>query len=415
MIWRFQRSISHRLLAWSLISLAAAAILAVRGQAFLNGIALQAALWGVIDAAIALFGLRGLSAKLNHAFDPAASAKDTAALRRLLWINSGLDVLYVSAGLILIFTLGARDPFTRGNGWGVVIQGGFLLLFDLLHALCTPTEIYLPDPGLFTSGGHDPYSLPGSKGTILLVHGFPGTPIEVRALGEHLNRAGWGVEGLLLPGFGKQIHQLFQQRAAVWSQTIAAAVDRARANGGRVILVGFSMGAGLSLPAAIESKPDALVLVSPFWINLNLIGEALLILIGLFLPESFNPFRMIPRARIQQSAELSPPPGHLYPAAPEYFAGMKDVHLPLLFLEQFVELSRGVRKSAARLDCPVFVLQGGQDPIVRPILTRRLVHMLGPRAIYMEIPGEHHIIMPDSPAFSRVADEVLAYIESVRQ
>ncbi len=44
----------------------------------------------------------------------------------------------MAGGLTLVATLGATDPFAAGNGWGIVVQGGFLFVFDLLHARATP-------------------------------------------------------------------------------------------------------------------------------------------------------------------------------------------------------------------------------------------------------------------------------------
>ena len=43
-----------------------------------------------------------------------------------------------AAVVLLALTLGVDSPFWRGNGWGIVVQGGFLFFFDLLHALGTP-------------------------------------------------------------------------------------------------------------------------------------------------------------------------------------------------------------------------------------------------------------------------------------
>ena len=416
MIWRFTRTLSYRLIAWSVLSLLVGAVLWFSANGFRHGLGLQAVLWGMIDAGIAFLGLRGLASKLIRAFDPLRAAEDTRKLRKLLWINTGLDLLYVLGGFSLAFTLGQSDEFLRGSGFGVVIQGAFLFLFDLLHALSIPSEARLPDSGLFSGPQHDPFDLPGERGgggTILLVHGFPGTPVEMRALGETLQAAGWRVRGLLLPGFGKELPTLFQQRAAAWSAVIADEVRQARAEGSLVILAGFSMGAGLSIPAAAEAQPDGLVLVSPFWLDLNPLARGLIGLAGLFLPEHFNPFRWISPERIGASPAFSPPPGRLYPPAPEILHGMKDVQIPLVFLEQFVALSRRAKASAPLLEMPVLVIQGSQDRVVRPRLSRKMAGWIGPRARYLEIPGEHHIVMPDSPACARVCQEIAAFAESI--
>ena len=46
------------------------------------------------------------------------------------------------------------------------------------------------------------------SGVALLLHGFPGTPAELRPLGEVLAAAGISARAPLLPGFGPAMHQL---------------------------------------------------------------------------------------------------------------------------------------------------------------------------------------------------------------
>ena len=63
-----------------------------------------------------------------------SAPKESAKLKRILLINTGLDVLYVTSGIALILTLGANDIGWQGHGWGIIVQGGFLFFFDLYHA-----------------------------------------------------------------------------------------------------------------------------------------------------------------------------------------------------------------------------------------------------------------------------------------
>ncbi|PJF27320.1 MAG: hypothetical protein CUN53_04525 [Phototrophicales bacterium] len=58
------------------------------------------------------------------------------SLRRLLWINAGLDVLYMIGGLW--YALRAKAPRGRGMGIGVIFQGLFLFIFDVLQAREVP-------------------------------------------------------------------------------------------------------------------------------------------------------------------------------------------------------------------------------------------------------------------------------------
>ncbi|MCL4303476.1 MAG: hypothetical protein KJ077_47760 [Anaerolineae bacterium] len=141
-IWQTQEILLSRLLAWSRLSLIAGLSL-LRSNAFWRGVGLQAFGWGLIDAAIALLGRWSMYRRRAALPDPAAPAvlaQESRNLRRLLWFNAGLDVLYVLGGLMLVRTRGATDRGWRGHGWGIVIQGGFLFLFDLYHALLLAEE-----------------------------------------------------------------------------------------------------------------------------------------------------------------------------------------------------------------------------------------------------------------------------------
>ncbi len=105
------------------------------GPPFWRGVAVQALVWGVIDAAIALFGLLSLRRKQKRpdADSPETLEREAHNLRRLLLLNAGLDVLYIVGGVVVLS--GFASSFTRGNGIGIIIQGGFLLLFGTFYAL----------------------------------------------------------------------------------------------------------------------------------------------------------------------------------------------------------------------------------------------------------------------------------------
>jgi len=132
---RFQKRLSVRLLLWSTLSIVAGIILQSRRAPFWRAFGQQAIGWGAIDAGIALFGQRGLAQKLARGYANNEQAKDMRVLRALLWANAGLDVLYVAGGLQLMGTRSRTDAGGRGHGAGIVVQGAFLLIFDLVHAL----------------------------------------------------------------------------------------------------------------------------------------------------------------------------------------------------------------------------------------------------------------------------------------
>lgn len=136
-IWNFQTQLTRRLAFWSLASIAVGLPLLSLGP-FWRGAGIQFIAWGAIDLLIAIFGSRSTNrrkARLSPDELLATAPKETASLKRILLVNTALDVFYIAGGTALIFTLGADNPDWRGHGWGIIVQGGFLFFFDLIHAL----------------------------------------------------------------------------------------------------------------------------------------------------------------------------------------------------------------------------------------------------------------------------------------
>ena len=86
--------------------------------------------------------------------------------------------------------------------------------------------------GLFAGNEHQPFMWEGGQPAALLIHGFLGTPAEMRPLAHELHRAGWTVQGLLLPGFGEQLHTLFDRRYQEWLEEVRSAVGEPAAEAG---------------------------------------------------------------------------------------------------------------------------------------------------------------------------------------
>jgi hypothetical protein len=115
---RLARRLGTALIAWSIASILSGVVLLLVPISVLQGIGLQALLWGFIDAMIAVVGV------LRNKEMPA----DKAA--RFLRINVFLDIGYVLIGVLLIVFLG-MNQFLLGNGIGIIIQGAFLFILDL--------------------------------------------------------------------------------------------------------------------------------------------------------------------------------------------------------------------------------------------------------------------------------------------
>ena len=115
--------IAMQLLAWALPWMAVSLVGLWRSRTeFWRGFWLLSGIWCFVDAVIAWVGLASAPAELSH-------------LRNILLWNSAANVVYVVVGVVMALR---TRPLLRGMGWAVIIQGGFLLVFDLLHGLSLP-------------------------------------------------------------------------------------------------------------------------------------------------------------------------------------------------------------------------------------------------------------------------------------
>ncbi|HEY1813500.1 MAG TPA: alpha/beta fold hydrolase [Kofleriaceae bacterium] len=103
----------------------------------------------------------------------------------------------------------------------------------------------------------------------LLVHGFTGTPYEMRFLGEQLAGAGFRVHGMLLPGHGTHIADLDATTWRDWADAVEDAFDALALACRRVAVVGQSLGGLLALHLASRRHDVAAVgsLATPLWLE----------------------------------------------------------------------------------------------------------------------------------------------------
>lgn len=428
MIWDFQDTLSRRLILWSALSIAAGIGLLAFGDPFWRGFGLQALVWGAIDAAIAFFGQRSAARRRTKGpHGPEALAREARNLRRLLWVNTGLDVLYVAGGIVLLYTMAAQNPFAGGNGWGIIVQGGFLFLFDLLHAVAVPhKEAELPVFDIFSGPEDAAFRLNASRSpdgnhssldtapAALLVHGFGGTPAEMRALAGALHGAGWTVEALLLPGFGADIATLTERRHEEWLAAVETAAQRLAGEGHRpLLLVGYSMGAALALTLAGKIRPDGLIALAPFWWAERWWTRPLEFFLRPFLPIGFRPLRKADFSSPQLRQGISKFMPGLNLDDPAAQAAMRDFRVPLGLIDQLRTLSRRLWAALPQVSAPTLVVQGTRDSVVRTPQTRRLLRWLPNGAQYVEVDSEHDLTLPENPAWPQVEAAVLDFVRDM--
>jgi hypothetical protein len=129
-IQRFEKSLGVQLLAWALVNILAGGLLQGFRSTFWRAVGWQSMGWGAVNAAIAFFGIRA-----SERVSEKPPLQRAVHLRRILWVNAGLDVIYMVGGAVLAGGRRRGGAKRRGTGVGILIQGGFLFVFDLVHAL----------------------------------------------------------------------------------------------------------------------------------------------------------------------------------------------------------------------------------------------------------------------------------------
>jgi carboxylesterase len=213
---------------------------------------------------------------------------------------------------------------------------------------------------------HEPWSATGSgpraRIGILLVHGFTGSPVSLRPLGEMLARAGFAVELPRLPGHGTHWRDMLPTRYDDWRAHVFSTAKALRQRTDRVVLLGLSMGGTLALDVASGGGLDIAGIIT---INAQILDrQGILVKLGPYL-EKF------------------------VPAVPASAAGLvrNDIAKPLNLQQAYawVPAAAGnsllralprVRGQLANVPCPVLVMYSPNDHNVSPQNSRALLRLL---------------------------------------
>jgi carboxylesterase len=119
-------------------------------------------------------------------------------------------------------------------------------------------------------GDSAPFCFSGNDDVgVLCIHGFTGTPFEVRYLGQRLNERGFTVSGPALPGPTTTVDALDQTTWRDWYGHVEQSFDALRARCTRVAVVGQSLGGLLALYLAAQRGPElssVTALATPLWL-----------------------------------------------------------------------------------------------------------------------------------------------------
>ncbi|HTL34433.1 MAG TPA: alpha/beta fold hydrolase [Kofleriaceae bacterium] len=255
-----------------------------------------------------------------------------------------------------------------------------------------------------TRGETEPFDLDGGCSAtdpsvgVVCVHGFTGTPYDMRFLGGELARAGYHVHGLRLPGHNTTVEDLDEQRWSDWADAVEDAFDAMRLSCSHVAVVGLSLGGLLSLHLAAKRPEVAAVasLAAPLWLEGMSARVAAWAASGA-LTRLAPIMRAIPKIG---GSDIRDPvvkaKGYGYPA------------IPVRALAQLVQFMQLVEGELDQVKQPVLVVHAEQDHTAPVACAKRIAertHAVRTRIL----PRSYHVIANDVER-DIVAAEVIQFL-----
>jgi len=232
------------------------------------------------------------------------------------------------------------------------------------------------------------FDLVGDGGVgVVLVHGFTGTPYEVRYLGEQLWRAGMSAYAPLLPGHGTSVSELERTTWHDWIAAVETAVTVLKDRHRHVALVGQSLGGLLALYLASRRRDICAVasLAAPLWLR------------GLARWAARLPLRTLPK--LGGSDARDP---RVRAENPGYRA------IPVRALRQVLDGMQVADAALPAITQPVLVVHAQNDHTAPVACAQRIAERARARRVRI-LPRSYHLIAADVER-DVVAAEVLAFI-----
>ncbi|MCG8588273.1 MAG: alpha/beta fold hydrolase, partial [Proteobacteria bacterium] len=223
----------------------------------------------------------------------------------------------------------ALPLFAVSAVWLAIEDNGGPTHSDLVLPGGLPATLYLTDERPWRQAFVDPPPADERPPVVIVVHGYAGDRAGMSGLARALARAGYAALAIDVRGHGANRNPFERGAADFLAGDLATAVDFARelphVDGGRVALLGHSMGAGAALDFATrDTGVDAAVLVSGGWTLHGPYRPAN----ALFLVAAGDPPRIHDRQAtlLGRLAEVeAPEPGRTYGAFANGTAARQDV------------------------------------------------------------------------------------------
>lgn len=238
-----------------------------------------------------------------------------------------------------------------------------------------------------------PFLLKAGPVGVLLIHGFTGSPPEMRLIGEYLHERGLTVSGPLLSGHGTAIEEMNRCRWTDWTGHVEQALADLQTQCDTVFVGGLSMGALLTLHlAAYHPDLPGIVLYSPA----TIVADRRIYLTPLLK----HVVRVLPGS---EETDLTDP------QAESRIWHYPDNPIPAA--HELLKLIRHVRRLLPSITCPALLIYSTRDQVIHPQSGRYTYDRLGsPDKELIVLHNSGHCLTVDSE-WERVAEETYRFIQ----
>ncbi|HEY0190409.1 MAG TPA: alpha/beta fold hydrolase [Kofleriaceae bacterium] len=238
----------------------------------------------------------------------------------------------------------------------------------------------------------------------MCIHGFTGSPYEMRYLGQALAADGMSVRGPALPGHTTSLDDLDRTRWQDWADTVEREVRAMCERHRRVAVVGQSLGGLLALhvAAALGDRISAVAsLAAPLWLD-GLGGRVATWLTSPHAPTRERLLRWAPRLPKLGGSDVRDPAAKA--ENPSYRV------VPTRALGELLALMPVVDAELPRIMAPVLVVHASHDHTAPVDCALRIARRARARRLRI-LPRSYHLIAIDVER-DLVAAEVREFIRS---
>lgn len=256
---------------------------------------------------------------------------------------------------------------------------------------------------------------------ILLIHGFTGSPAEMRPLGEFLSQHGYAVKAPLLPRHGGMPHDLKGAHWEDWANEAKKALDELSNDYKHVIVAGLSMGGLLTLHLA-ATQPHSTIrgivtLAAPAAIN---DGRARLVKYARFFVPYYYPLKGADFNDPSFRAGLQQRMGSTGNGQAVNFDDRRvqkeianSVKIPVSAIHELMELNALVMRELPAIKTPALLFQGKNDKVVAPDSVEAIAAGLGSqnkRVVWLNHSGH---VLPHEPDHAQMFEQIEGFIQSL--